>query len=117
MFVDGYVLAVPETRKADYVKEARDAAKVFRDHGALRVVECWGEDTPLGKFTSFPQAVKLEEGEVVCFAWMEFPDRETRDRCHETVMNDPRFRGIDLSKTPFDGKRMIFGGFSPIVDA
>lgn len=116
MYVDGFVVAVPIARKDEYILAAREAAEVFRKHGATRVVECWGDDVPEGKVTSFPMAVKLEPGEVACFSWIEYPDRATRDACHENAMKDPRFADYDMSDAPFDGKRLIFGGFTAVVD-
>jgi len=116
MYVDGFVVAVPTAKKDDYIREARQAAAVFKEHGATRVVECWGDDVPEGKVTSFPMAVKLEPGEVACFSWIEYPDKATRDACHENSKADPRFADYDMSEAPFDGKRLIFGGFAAVVD-
>jgi len=113
-YVDGYVLAVPTANKAAYIKLARLASKVFKDHGALAVVENWGDDVPDGKTTSFPMAVKLEEGETVVFSWITWPSREVRDAGMKAAMEDPRMKFED--GPPFDGKRMIFGGFVTIVE-
>jgi uncharacterized protein YbaA (DUF1428 family) len=117
MYVDGFVIPVPRDNKDAYTELARYAAAVFLDHGATRVVECWGDDVPDGVQTSFPMAVKLEEGEVACFAWIEYPDKATRDACHKATMEDPRMADPDRTKMPFDGKRLIFGGFVPVLDA
>lgn len=114
MYVDGFVVAVPLHRKDEYIKTAQHFAQMFKTYGAQRVVECWAENVPDGALTSFPMAVKLEEGEAVCFSWIEFPDKATRDRCHETVMNDKGFMAIE--DMPFDGARMIYGGFDVIID-
>jgi len=113
-YVDGFVVAVPTENKEAYKKVASMAAPVFREHGATRLVECWGDDVPAGEVTDFRGAVKAEEGEVVVFAWIEWPSKEIRNAGMEKVMGDPRMQGIDM---PFDGKRMIYGGFMPLVDA
>lgn len=114
-YVDGYVLAVPQDKREDYRKLAELGALVFRDHGALQVVECWGEDVPEGKLTSFPMAVKLEPGEVVVFAWVRWPDKATRDAGMKAAFEDPRMHAYGTTM-PFDGKRMIFGGFDVLVE-
>ncbi|WP_420959698.1 DUF1428 domain-containing protein [Brucella sp. IR073] len=113
-YVDGFVLAVPKANREAFRKLAEDAAVVFRDHGALSVVECWGDDVPEGEVTSFPMAVKCEPDEVVCFSWIVWPSREARDEGNRKVMEDPRMRMPDGS-APFDARRMIYGGFTPIV--
>ncbi|MDF3012146.1 MAG: signal recognition particle [Cellvibrio sp.] len=112
-YVDGFVVAVPTENKEAYKKMASTAATVFKDQGALSVVECWGDDVPEGKLTSFPMAVKLEGNETVVFSWIVWPNREVRDAGMEKAMNDPRMQTSDM---PFDGKRMIYGGFEVIVD-
>lgn len=114
MYIDGYTYAVPETSKEAFIKFAATSAELFKKHGALRVVECWGDEVPDGKTTSFPLAVKREEGEVVMFSWCEWPDKATRDAAFDKVMKDVEEMG--LGPMPFDGKRMIFGGFVPVVD-
>ena len=116
MYVDGYVLAVPTARREDYRKLAETAAAVFKDHGALSVVECWGDDVPEGKVTSFPMAVKAEPEETVVFSWITWPSRAARDEGMRKAMEDPRM-DHDPAAMPFDGKRMIFGGFEVIVQA
>ncbi len=115
MYVEGVLVAVPLVKKAEYAVSAAQMAQVFKAHGATRVVECWGDDVPVGEVTSFPMALKLEEGEVAVFSWIEFPDKATRDACMEASMTDPRMPS-DITDMPFDGKRMIFGGFSAILD-
>lgn len=115
MYVDGFLVAVPLVKKAEYAVLAAQAAEVFKEHGARRVVECWGDDVPVGEVTSFPRALELEEGEVAVFSWIEYPDKDTRDACVAASMQDPRLQG-DMAEMPFDGKRMIFGGFSAILD-
>ena len=111
-YVDGFLIPVKKTNKDAYVKMAQMAAEIWKDNGALEVVECWGDDVPEGKVTSFPMAVKLEEDETVVFSWVTWPDRQARDAGNEKVMADPRMQmNQDM---PFDGKRLIFGGFEVI---
>ncbi|MEZ5893053.1 MAG: DUF1428 domain-containing protein [Parvularculaceae bacterium] len=113
-YVDGYVLAVKTAKKAGYIKMALDAWPVFKDHGAMRMVENWGDDVPEGKLTSFPMAVKLEPDETVVFSWIIWPSKAARDEGMKKVMEDPRM--VPPADMPFDGKRMIFGGFETFVD-
>ena len=113
-YVDGYVIAVPNEKKEDYLKLARDTAPMFKDHGALAVVECWGDDVPPGKLTSFPLAVQATEDETVVFSWILWPSREARDKGMAAFMADPRMKQPE--SMPFDPKRMIFGGFQVILD-
>ena len=115
-YVDGYVIAVPQKNKEEYRKLAEEAAVVFKDHGALSVVENWAEDVPEGVTTSFPMAVKCKSNESVVFSWVTWPSREARDSGNKNAMSDPRLANWDPKSMPFDGKRMIFGGFSTIVD-
>jgi uncharacterized protein YbaA (DUF1428 family) len=114
-YVDGYVIAVPTANRAAYQKIAEEAAIVFKEYGALKVVECWGDDVPEGKVTSFPMAVKCEEKETVVFSWILWSSRQARDEGNQKVMADPRMQSMPESM-PFDGKRMIFGGFDVIVE-
>lgn len=113
-YVDGFVAAVPAANKTQYREHAAQAAAIFMEHGATRVVECWGDDVPDGKVTDFRRSVQAEDGEVVVFAWIEYPSREVRDRVQAAMMADPRM--ADIGEMPFDGKRMIWGGFTPILD-
>lgn len=113
-YVDGFVLAVPKENKARYIAHAKFAAAIFKDHGALTLVECWGDDVPEGEVTSFPMAVKCQPDEVVCFSWITWPSKQARDEGMKKVMADPRMES-DLLQMPFDGKRMIYGGFQTIV--
>lgn len=113
-YVDGFVAGAPVANKEAYRKHAAEAAELFKEFGATRVVECWGDDVPPGKLTDFSKAVQAKEDEVVIFAWIEYPSKAVRDAAHEKMMSDPRMAA--LGEMPFDGKRMIFGGFSPIVD-
>ena len=115
-YVDGFVAAVPTANREVYRKHAEDAAVVFREHGALQVVECWGDDVPGGKLTSFPMAVKCKDDETVVFAWIRWPSRQVREAGMKKVMEDPRLHPQN-NPMPFDGKRLIFGGFEMILDA
>lgn len=114
-YVEGFVIAVPEANKEAYRKQAAGGSPIFRDLGCTRIVECWGDDVPHGEVTDFYRAVKAEEGEAIVFSWMEYPDKATRDDAGEKMMSDPRF--AELGEMPFDGKRMIYSGFAPIVQA
>ena len=114
-YITGMVIPVPTANREAYKAMAKKAAAVFKDHGALKVVECWGDDVPEGKLTSFPTAVKLEKGETVVFSWVVWPSRKARDEGSKKVMADPR---MQMSKDmPFDGKRVIFGGFEMMLDS
>jgi len=115
-YVDGFVAAVPTANREIYKKHAEAAAVVFKEHGALKHVECWGDDVPDGKVTSFPMAVKRKDDETVVFSWIVWPSREVRDQGMKKVMVDPRLQP-DTNPMPFDGKRMIYGGFEMIVEA
>ena len=116
-YVDGFVLPIPKKNAAAYRRMARKAGKIWREHGALEYRECIGEDVKPGKHTSFPQSVKLKPGEVVWFSWVVFKSRRHRDRVNARVMQDPRLaNSMDPSRLPFDGKRMIYGGFEVRVD-
>ncbi|AXF60312.1 DUF1428 domain-containing protein [Leclercia sp. LSNIH6] len=114
-YVDGFVVAVPANNKEAYRELAAKAAPLFKEFGALRIVECWADDVPDGKLTDFRLAVKAEENEEVVFSWIEYPSREVRDEANRKMMNDPRMKEFGESM-PFDGKRMIYGGFSPLLD-
>src|SRR5262245_16136605 len=113
-YVDGFVAAVPTANREKFKRHAEEAADVFKENGALKVVECWGDDVPEGQVTSFPMAVKCQPDETVVFSWIVWPSREARDKGMKALMADPRMRP-DTNPMPFDGKRMIFGGFVPIV--
>ena len=115
-YADGYVLPVPHGNKDAYRALAEKASQVFRDHGATRVVEAWGDDVPDGKVTDFARAAHKQDGETVVFSWVEWPSKEARVAGWEKVMADERMQP-DGSEVPFDGKRMIYGGFAPIVEA
>jgi len=117
-YVDGYVLPVPKKNLAAYRRMARKAGRVWRDHGALEFRECVADDVKPGKLTSFPQAVRLARGEVVLFSYIVFRSRAHRDRVNARVMKDPRIANMmkDPADSPFDAKRMIWGGFKVLVD-
>ncbi len=114
-YVDGFVAAVPSANKERYVKHASDAAAVFKEYGALNFVECWGDDVPDGEVTSFPMAVHCKPDETVVFSWVIWPSREVRNEAMQKVMEDPRLKP-DVNPMPFDGKRLIYGGFETVVD-
>ncbi|MBM9594682.1 DUF1428 domain-containing protein [Roseitranquillus sediminis] len=112
-YVDGFLLAVPNARRDDYIRMAQDAVQHFRKHGAIAMQENWGDDVPDGEVTSFPMATKKKEDETVVFAWIIWPDKETRDAAWKAMMADPEMQaGPEM---PFDGKRMMWGGFTEIV--
>ena len=117
-YIDGFVIAVPTANKDKFIEHARKADGVFLELGATRILECWGDDVSHGKQTDFYRAVEAKEDESVVFSWVEWPDKATRDaamgRMEELMKTDPR---MDPAKNPmpFDGKRLIYGGFEPIV--
>ncbi|HXG27672.1 MAG TPA: DUF1428 domain-containing protein [Nevskiales bacterium] len=116
-YVDGFVIPVPKKNTAAYRRLARLAGKVWREHGALAYVECIADDVKKGKWTSFPQAVKLKPGEAVWFSWIVYKSRKHRDQVLAKVMKDPRLaKTMDPKKMPFDGKRMFWGGFKAMVE-
>jgi uncharacterized protein YbaA (DUF1428 family) len=116
-YVDGFVVPVPKKNVAAYRALARKAGRIWKEYGALEYVECVADDVKPGKLTSFPQSVKLKPGETVVFAWITYRSRKDRDRINAKVMADPRLAaGMDPAKTPFDAKRMFFGGFRAIVE-
>ena len=114
-YVDGFVAAVPTANRQAYREHAEKAARLFKEFGALSVVECWGDDVPEGKLTSFPLAVKRKDDETVVFSWITWPSRQARDDAWKKVMEDPRMRP-ENNRMPFDGKRLIYGGFETIVN-
>jgi uncharacterized protein YbaA (DUF1428 family) len=116
MYVDGFVLPVPQDQLQTYRKLARKAGKVWREHGALQYIECVEDDVKPGKLTSFPQAVKRKPGELVLFSWIVYKSRRHRDAVNAKVMKDPRLAPMmDPKAMPFDARRMFWGGFKPIV--
>jgi uncharacterized protein YbaA (DUF1428 family) len=116
-YVDGFLLPIPNKNRDKYLKMARLAGKVWKDHGALAYVEAEADDVKPGKWTSFPQAVKLKAGESVWFSYAVYKNRAHRDRVMKKVMADPRLKSsMDPKAMPFDGKRMMWGGFKVAVD-
>lgn len=113
-YVDGYVAAVPAANKQDYIKHAREAAELLREWGATRIVENWGDDVPAGQQTDFMRAVQAKPDEIIVFSWVEYPDKATRDAAGQKMMTDPRMQAM---KMPFDGARLIYGGFETLFVA
>jgi uncharacterized protein YbaA (DUF1428 family) len=113
-YVAGFVAAVPAANKEVFRKHAAQALPLFKEFGASRMVETWGDDVPDGKLTDFKGAVKAKPDEVVIFSWLEYPSKEAADAAHQKMMSDPRMH--QLGEMPFDGQRMIFGGFVPLLD-
>lgn len=112
-YIDGFVAAVPRTGKDAYVAYARKFWPIIQEYGAIAMWECWGDDVPEGKVTSFPMAVKATAEETVVFSWTAWPDKATREAGWKKMMDDPRM--AEMQEMPFDGKRMIFGGFAPAL--
>lgn len=115
-YVDGFVTPVRTANKQAYLAHAQQAAAVLKEHGVLSLVECWGDDVPEGTLTSFPMAVKREADETVVFSWITWPSKAARDEGWKAVMADPRMQPGAMSM-PFDGKRMIYGGFEVLLQA
>ena len=113
-YVDGFLVPVPKSKVKAYKKIAQKAAKIWKEHGALEVIEAVADDVKPGKWTSFPQAVKLKKNEIVVFSYIVYKSRSQRDRTLKKVMSDKRLK-FDMKDMPFDGKRMMWGGFKPIV--
>lgn len=114
-YVDGFVAAVPEANKEEFISHAKTMADVFKDNGALKVVDAWGDDIPDGKVTSFPIAVQKKEDEIVVFSWIVWPSKEVRDEGWKSSLEDPRMNS-DTNPMPFDGQRIIYGGFDVISE-
>lgn len=118
-YIDGFVIAVPKANRQKFIDHASHADPFFIEMGATRVIECWGDDVPAGEHTDFRMAVKATEDEEVVFSWIEWPDKATRDAGMATMMaedfDDPRL-SKEHNPMPFDGMRMIFGGFAPVVE-
>ncbi len=115
-YVQGFVLAVPTGNREAFRKHAAMAAPIFREHGALQVMECWGDEIPDGEVTSFPMAVKKRDDETVVFSWIVWPSKAVHDEGMRKIMEDSRL-SPENNPMPFDGKRMIWGGFVPVVEA
>jgi len=112
-YIDGMVVAIPTARKDDYLAHAKAVGAIFREHGATACVDAWGDDVPDGKVTDFKRAVQATADETVGFSWVTWPDKATRDAAWAKIMEDPRMHAIDM---PFDGKRMIHGGFATLIE-
>lgn len=118
-YIDGFVIAVPTANKQRFIDHSAATDALFKEFGATRVVECWADDVPDGKLTDFRKAVQAKDDETVAFSWIEWPDKATRDagmdRFHELAQTDSRF-DAEKNPVPFDGGRMIYGGFAAVVD-
>ncbi len=114
-YIEAFVAPVPEANMEAYLAHARKAADLFKEQGALQIRECWGTNVPEGEVTSFHMAVKREEGEGLVMGWMIWPSREARDEGFAKAQNDPRMKEI-FGSMPFDGRRLIYGGFEPILE-
>ena len=115
-YVDGYVVPVPRENLQAYGRIARKAGKIWREHGALEVRECAGDDLDVKGMVPFPRKIRLKRGETVVFSWIVFKSRAHRDRVNAKVMKDPRLSGMDPKSMPFDCKRIVYGGFKVLVD-
>jgi uncharacterized protein YbaA (DUF1428 family) len=113
-YIDGFVIAVPTANKQAFIDLANKADAVFIEYGATRILECWGDDVQVGKQTDFRRAVQAKDDEEVLFSWIEWPDKATRDAAMPKIMKDPR-TNAEENPMPFDARRMIFGGFTPVV--
>jgi uncharacterized protein YbaA (DUF1428 family) len=111
-YIEGFVAAVPTANRDAYIKHATEASTYFKDLGATRVVECWGDDVPNGEVTDFYRATQAKDGETVIFSWIEYPDKTTRDAANEKMSADSETMNTEM---PFDAKRMMFGGFEQVV--
>jgi uncharacterized protein YbaA (DUF1428 family) len=116
-YVDGFIVPVPKRKLDAYRRLARKAAKIWKEHGAIEFRECIADDVKKGKWTSFPRSVKLKPSETVVFSYIVYKSRAHRDQVNAKVMKDKRFAGMDMKDMPFDGRRMIYGGFKVLVDA
>ena len=114
-YVDGYLIPVPNDMKEIYIEQAKMSAEIFLEHGVLEICENWGDDVPEGKITSFYKAVECEENETVVFSWAVWPSKEARDNGWKAVMEDPHMQPDPDKPMPFDGKRLIYGGFANVV--
>ena len=113
-YIQGLLIAVPKANKRAYLDSAQSAAPIFQEYGATRVMETWSEDIPDGKVTDFKRAVQAKEDEAIVFSWIEWPDKQTYDAAAKKMETDPRWK--EMPDMPFDGKRMIWGGFRSVVD-
>ncbi|MEO7430671.1 MAG: DUF1428 domain-containing protein [Dokdonella sp.] len=113
-YIDGFLIAVPDANREAFIAHANLLDPIFIECGALRVLECWGDDVPDGKVTDFRRSVQAKDGESVVFSWIEWPDKATRDAGKKKFMQDARLK--QSTEPPFDGKRMVFGGFIPVTE-
>lgn len=114
-YIQGFLVPVPNSRRDEYIDYAKRFAPIWKEFGALDVVECWGVEVPDGKVTSFPKAVDLKEDETVVFSWIVWPSKAVVDEATPKMLEDPRFHP-DTSPMPFDGQRIVYGGFEPILE-
>ncbi|HEY9254435.1 MAG TPA: DUF1428 domain-containing protein [Stenotrophomonas sp.] len=114
-YVDGFLAAVPTANREKFIAHAQQGDPIFIEYGALRVIECWGDDVPHGQQTDFFRAVQATAEETVLFSWIEWPDKATRDAGMKKMMEDPRMDPA-VNPMPFDGKRLIYGGFVPLLE-
>lgn len=114
-YVDGFVAAVPTMNKEKYIEHAKISAVIFKEHGALTIVETWEDDVPEGEVTSFSMSVKRQKNESIVFSWITWSSKKARDAGWKSLMEDPRMHP-DNNPMPFDGKRLIYGGFNTILD-
>lgn len=112
-YIDGFIAAVPTKNKTFYIKHVHQASKLFKTYGAIKLVECWGDDIKEGEITSFPKAVKCKENETVVLSWVEWPSREVRDEGMQKMFKDPIIKEMNM---PFDKRRLISGGFEVLLD-
>ena len=117
IYVEGFVTAVPTANKDAYLSHAAKASSLLKDYGVKRMVESWGDDVPDGKVTDFKRAVQAKDGETVMYGWVEWPSKDVRDMAWGKMMADPRMQPDKTHPPLFDGQRMVYGGFTPIVDA
>ena len=113
-YIQGFLVAVPKANKQAYLASAQGAAPIFQEYGAIRVMETWSEDIADGKVTDFKRAVQAKDDEAIVFSWIEWPDKQTYDAASKKMETDPRWK--EMPEMPFDGSRMIWGGFEPIFD-
>ncbi len=114
-YIDGFIASVPNENKEKYIEHAKIMAAVLKENGALKIVDTWGEDVPDGELTSFPMAVKKEENETVIFSWVVWPSKAVREAAWEKAMQDPRMDN-EKNPMPFDGKRIVYGGFDVVSE-
>ena len=112
-YIEGFVAAVPTANRQAYIEQAKEAAGYFKNLGATRITECWGDDVPHGEVTDFYRATQAKDDETVIFSWIEYPDKATRDSANEKMSADAETMQMEM---PFDSSRMFWGGFQPVLD-